>query len=803
VGAYYIYMKARPVQQRDASDSPAPRKPGKSRSSRRRESRSKQQRHDNVLVAATPRSATTSKTAARVSGSGVPASKTASAAATTSVAAAPSAGRTLDDARRRNADATCAKCGKAKSEHELPNRNFFDIKCAECAHIFCGTCAPRTAAAVAGVWRCERCMARPTGTVEQEHDVADSSNNNMEDDDSSTAGSQRLVTAMRGLDNILCSTCGLDAREHLGDAKTARRVTQCAGCCGFFRGDCGPHKKEALLFQQLSEEGKRPPKMGTQKWMCAVCDKQKGKTREELREEARAAREEKKRQQELQRQREEEKKKKQEEEQKKQREAAEAAEAMRRRSNLNHEAAPFVPKTMTKTTIPEETTKTTKTETEKSKTTLPVAVATETTMPKTTAAAKTKTETARTKTTTATTATTMTTTTNKRKAAAPRGAAPAAAAAVPARTAKEPERTADDMQELFGADSRVRPHVESTLLGGLLERVSIEVQKERLKEMKGLTVATRMRHLRALNNFKFEVKQRGWEKLTLADAITLYIDTLAAERKWAATTKHREAANLLGAFGQLPFYTCSRISIFPAREKKVDMAMCGWEREAKQAQPHEQPTATAADIADAVRLAETDKTVQALLMLQWCFAGRQGDVLQAMSDAIKFDEETGRIEMAFRFGKRTARGGDPYTLTSQVPAQWRAQLAAYLRSRPQNERLFDTVAERMLGARATAALRVANSKLNARSIRRGALQAMGARGVPLEQIQQFAGHSRQQTTLRYLGWAARWAAGQNALADAAQALELTSKDSSPSRSRSTTEEQERDGGTPRPASGAV
>jgi integrase len=233
------------------------------------------------------------------------------------------------------------------------------------------------------------------------------------------------------------------------------------------------------------------------------------------------------------------------------------------------------------------------------------------------------------------------------------------------------------------------------------------------------------------------------------------------------------------------------------------MAMCGWEREAKQAQPHEQPTATAADIADAVRLAANDVVVQALLMLQWCFAGRQGDVLQAMRNAVKLDEETGRIEMAFRFGKRTARGGDPYTLTSQVPAQWRAQLAAYLRSRPRDARLFDTVAERMLGARATAALRVANSKLNARSIRRGALQAMGARGVPLEQIQQFAGHARQQTTLRYLGWAARWAAGQNALADAAQALELTFEDSSPSRSRSTTEEEHDRGGPGGRAAGLI
>ncbi len=49
------------------------------------------------------------------SGSGVPAS-----AATSTLRA-----------EQRNADATCAKCGKAKCEHELPSGNYFDIKCAE------------------------------------------------------------------------------------------------------------------------------------------------------------------------------------------------------------------------------------------------------------------------------------------------------------------------------------------------------------------------------------------------------------------------------------------------------------------------------------------------------------------------------------------------------------------------------------------------------------------------------------------------------------------------------------------------
>ena len=42
-------------------------------------------------------------------------------------------------------------------------------------------------------------------------------------------------------------------------------------------------------------------------------------------------------------------------------------------------------------------------------------------------------------------------------------------------------------------------------------------------------------------------------------------------------------------------------------------------------------------------------------MMMWCFAGRQGDVVQPMRGA---DAETGRIEMSFRYGKRTARDGD-------------------------------------------------------------------------------------------------------------------------------------------------
>jgi len=332
---------------------------------------------------------------------------------------------------------------------------------------------------------------------------------------------------------------------------------------------------------------------------------------------------------------------------------------------------------------------------------------------------------------------------------------------------------ASQMTELFQADSAINPQTESCLLGGCLRNLGvIAVQKQQIHLMRGLSDNTRRRHIRALLNFDFEVYRNGWEKSTLADAIVQYIDMMTARQAWQKTTRAREAANLVGALAQLQFYSSSRIAVYPTRDKKLAMAMKHWEREAKAAQPHDQPTALAADIAEAVELAAEDKVVQALLMLQWCFAGRQGDMLKAQRRAIlDYNETSGEIKMSFKFGKKTARGGDPYTLTSTVPERWRTAVAAYLRSRRRNQMLFDP-SEKMLGARATQALRLANDKLNARSIRRGALQAMGAKGVALDLIQSFAGHQRQETTLRYLGWAAKWKAGQDKQAQAAKALEL-------------------------------
>jgi len=351
--------------------------------------------------------------------------------------------------------------------------------------------------------------------------------------------------------------------------------------------------------------------------------------------------------------------------------------------------------------------------------------------------------------------------------AKPATARVASAPATPAASSTNTRMAAHEHTDFFGADSAVDPHTESKLRAGLLKNVDIKEQREdQIKAMHGLTRATRLRHIGALRKWKSTTQTRGWEHLSLADGFVKYITELAKERGWKATTKLREAANLLGAFSQLPYYTASKLSLYPAREKIVEMAMKQWSTDAKQAQPIDQPQAVASDVKMAVEQ-EKDTTVRALLMLQWCFAGRQGDIIKAKRDRLSYDEEKGVVKLLFTEGKIVAMGGGPYTLSSTVPEPWRAELARFLRSRPTGEqaRLFDE-SEKLLGAKATAALRAVNSSLNARSIRRGALQAMAAAGVDLDMIQRFAGHSRQLTTLRYLGWASKWTQGQKDMANA-------------------------------------
>ena len=311
-----------------------------------------------------------------------------------------------------------------------------------------------------------------------------------------------------------------------------------------------------------------------------------------------------------------------------------------------------------------------------------------------------------------------------------------------------------DHAAAFRSDPGVPP-TGSQLPGGFLQHLEIgyHVSKDLLK---GFTAATRDKHVRALRKFQYAVaKCKEWQTMSLGDVFPLHIDALNKARGWAASTRSREASSLIGAVQNLPSYTALKTEYDLTELSPVRLAMREYDREAKNNGPIGLPTATAADVAAAVR--ETDnKTVRAALMFAWVFAGRVGDVLAADKSSIReWTASTGVLHFRFSTGKKTKGGGDPYTLATCVPEEWRGEMDIFIKEARKAPRatLFDLVGERTIGARVTAALRgKTRTHLNARAIRRGALQALGDHAVDLEEIQQFAGHARKMTTLRYLNW---------------------------------------------------
>ena len=110
-----------------------------------------------------------------------------------------------------------------------------------------------------------------------------------------------------------------------------------------------------------------------------------------------------------------------------------------------------------------------------------------------------------------------------------------------------------------------------------------------------------------------------------------------------------------------------------------------------------------------------------------------------------------KLTVTWARGKTVARRG-PYTVHTIVPATPMPILSdstmlALTATSTDTTLLFGGVT----GPHLKLALRTADSALEQRSIRRGALQTLAALGMPLSTPLLFSGHSTEKMLLRYLG----------------------------------------------------
>ena len=176
---------------------------------------------------------------------------------------------------------------------------------------------------------------------------------------------------------------------------------------------------------------------------------------------------------------------------------------------------------------------------------------------------------------------------------------------------------------------------------------------------------------------------------------------------------------------------------------------------AMESQPVRQPAATFDEMHDAAMKA-TDPQIRAFIMLLWTLAGRKGDIAKLRKGSVQLDvPKPGDIQVFVQDGKGVMVRRGKYNLASVVPSPWRQELASFIRaqdvSAPEHRFLF----RRSLGLNSEVlnAIRLTNPQLSVRSVRRGALQALGADpNVAPETIMQLSGHRRKETLERYLDW---------------------------------------------------
>jgi integrase len=155
--------------------------------------------------------------------------------------------------------------------------------------------------------------------------------------------------------------------------------------------------------------------------------------------------------------------------------------------------------------------------------------------------------------------------------------------------------------------------------------------------------------------------------------------------------------------------------------------------------PTREPTpATAADIERTCEL-ETDSTIRLFIRLTWLLAARVGDTRSLRRENIS-SGKNGTTSITFMEGKGSHFRG-PYTVHINLPKETQEHLDAHIQALAPRGHLF-----KKPHLRATLiALRRANGALEAKSLRRGALQTMAKAGIKEDTLKEFSGHTNNTT----------------------------------------------------------
>jgi hypothetical protein len=273
---------------------------------------------------------------------------------------------------------------------------------------------------------------------------------------------------------------------------------------------------------------------------------------------------------------------------------------------------------------------------------------------------------------------------------------------------------------------------------------------------KGFVKRTRQLHRNLLR--KILAMPADLAELNFATAVIVQLSREANKRRWKRSTMLKYMASTASALRNLAMYTNSTESLLLNASAEWRQAMRAISKEAKEELPRV-PVAMTQQQAERIitnEAARGDHEVALLVGISWSTAARSGCVMQletenvhnfAADAAIETGAPPTEATIEFRRGKGVLFRG-PYAVPTVLHPLTARLLAERLQIAPAQSRLVGVEAKKRL----LAALRREDPRLEAKSIRRGAAQALSVAGVPEATIMLFTGHTRVATLRRYLNY---------------------------------------------------
>jgi hypothetical protein len=249
------------------------------------------------------------------------------------------------------------------------------------------------------------------------------------------------------------------------------------------------------------------------------------------------------------------------------------------------------------------------------------------------------------------------------------------------------------------------------------------------------------------------------EQVAVACVRTMY--KVKADHMWKWGTMHAGMSTLAGTMNCLDAYSKAK-SVNLGKSASWRMAMRRIAKKANLEAVKQSAPATLADIKACTKILEPKRrSAKLMLVIAWAHAGRGSNVMTLTKGNFSHKGKSIRWTKA----KTTATRGCYTTHSSYGEFSTFVQEELDKIEDP-TQQLFTKEDLKMVRE----ALHERNPNFDLRSLRRGALQALAAKGYSDDLLMQFSGHTTTKSLYRYLNWGeklgARFAQGQEAAEEA-------------------------------------